>query len=138
MFLSRMSHDYGNYTDTNTLMKQNTFAKLAAVAGIITLGLSSAQASDHGVYTKLDAGASFITGLNFDGESSKWKTGFATNGAVGYNLNQNIGLELEGGYAINSLKSVGNANVTALGIDLSAWSGFGNVVAKTNLAACRA
>jgi opacity protein-like surface antigen len=133
MFFSKLSHDYGNYTDKNTLMKQNTFAKLAAVAAIITLGLSSAQASDHGVYTKLDAGASFITGLDIGGLSTKWKTGFATNGAVGFNLNQNIGLELEGGYSINSLKSVDGVGAGGTGIDLSSWSGFGNVVFKTNL-----
>jgi opacity protein-like surface antigen len=114
-------------------MKQNSFTKLAGTVALSLLGLSSSQASEQGVYTKLDAGASFITGLDIYGLSSKWKTGFATNAAVGFNLNQNIGLELEGGYAVNSLKSVGGVSFGWAGFDLAAWSGFGNLVLRTNV-----
>ncbi len=120
-------------------MKYN-ITKLATVAGIAALlGSSVATASDQGVYTKLDAGVSFVSGMDLSvpalpGAGSgpvRFKAGFATNGIVGFNLNENFALELEGGYATNNVRSVDGDRVDSL--DISMWSGFGNVVLKTNL-----
>ena len=113
-------------------MKNIFVTKLAFVAGIATACFASAKAAEQNVYTKLDSGVSFISGMNVAGQSTKWKAGFATNGVVGVNLNEHFGLELEGGWATNGLKSV--AGIAVNGVDLSAWSGFGNLVLRTNLA----
>ena len=113
-------------------MKHNIVTKFALAVGIAALSVCSAKASEQGVYTKLDAGASFISGFDIAGFSAKFKTGFATNGAVGFNLNQNFALELEGGYAINELKSIGGVSIS--GVDATAWSGFGNAVLRGTLA----
>ena len=115
-----------------TPMKYNIVKKLAVVTGIAAIGFSSATAAEQNVYTKFDAGVSFISGMDVEGLSTSWKTGFATNGAAGLNLNEHFALELEGGWATNGLKSIAGTAVN--GVDLSAWSGFGNLVLKTNIA----
>jgi opacity protein-like surface antigen len=102
-------------------MKKSLAPKLAALAGIAALSASSVNAADSGVYTKLDAGVSFIN--KTDGVS--FNTGFATNGLVGFNLNEHFGLELEGGYAVNSVKGLS-------ALEVSAWSGFSNLVLRSN------
>jgi opacity protein-like surface antigen len=117
-------------------MKKSLVPKLAALAGVAALSVSSVSAQDSGVYTKLEAGVSFINGLSVFGYGTTFKTGFATNGIVGFNLHQNFGLELEGGYAINTLKTAGGYDAYLLGlgdIDVSAWTGFGNLILRTNL-----
>jgi opacity protein-like surface antigen len=109
-------------------MKKSIAPKLAALAGVAALSVSSVNAAESGLYTKLDAGVSFINniaGLSFD-------AGFATNGAVGFNLNEHFGLELEGGYAINGVKSALGVAIPG-GVDVSSWSGFANVMLRTNL-----
>jgi opacity protein-like surface antigen len=120
-------------------MKKSLAPKLAALAGVAALSVSSVNAADSGVYTKLDAGVSFVSGMDLripalpalGSNSVKFKTGFATNGVVGLNLHEHFALELEGGYATNNVKSVGGDSVS--GIDVSTWSGFGNLVLRTNL-----
>jgi opacity protein-like surface antigen len=113
-------------------MSPRNIIKTAIFTGMAAFSLTSAKATEQGIYTKLDAGVSFITGMDIAGFSTSWKTGFATNGIVGLNLNEHFALELEGGWATNGLRSVGPA--AANGIDLSMWSGFGNLVLKTNVA----
>jgi hypothetical protein len=103
-------------------MKKSLVPKLAALAGVAALSVSSVNAADSGVYTKLDAGVSFLTGFS----GVNFNTGFATNGVVGFNVNEHFGLELEGGYAINSVEGFSS-------LELSGWSGFGNVMLRTNL-----
>lgn len=112
-------------------MKHNIATKFTMAAALAAISISNVKASEQGVYTKLDAGASLISGFDVQGVSAKFKTGFATNGAVGFNLNQNFGLELEGGYTYNELKSLGGFAVT--NVEATSWSGFTNAVLRGNL-----
>ena len=133
----------------NTPMKHHISAKFAAVTGLATLSLSSAQSSYQGAYGKLEPGVSFISGskLKVSGRlqdpagslglgpidysagasaSVKYNAGFGINGVLGYRFNETIALELESGYQTNQIDSV--AGLGTSGLDLRQWSGFGNVV----------
>ena len=130
-------------------MKKSIAPKLAALAGVAALSVSSVNAADSGVYTKLEPGVSFISGsklkvsgtlndaagdlglgpIQSSGSASysiKYNAGFGINGALGYRFNETIALELEGGYQINEFDSL--AGISLSGLDLRQWSGFGNLV----------